>query len=195
MGDFWAVLTHRWGGSGSAPQWALLKSWGYIWAEFVLCIEVCLGSCVVVARTGRNLCASVLTLSLWSLSRMWWHSLQDTALCLAPLHTAASPSRPGSVSVAGKWFRFPPEPSSTFSCHERKQCPDAVQAVRGAAVEFLCQQYLQWSPQEWLMCLGAVRCRSRSVSVCRRMLSSYTLLPPIACLGLEAVLCSWLIVG
>lgn len=28
--------------------------WGYIWAGFALCIEASLGSCVVMARTGRN---------------------------------------------------------------------------------------------------------------------------------------------
>lgn len=27
--------------------------WGYIWAEFAFCIEASLGSCVVMARTGR----------------------------------------------------------------------------------------------------------------------------------------------
>lgn len=152
--------------------------WGYIWAEFALRIEVSLGSCVVVARTGRNLCWSV-TFSLRSLSRMWWHSLQDTASCLVPLHAAASPSRPGCVSVAVKWFPFPTEPSSTFSCHERlweKAVPRCCWSSERSCRGFLCQQYLPWLPQEWSMPLGAVPRRNKSVSACRRALS-----PPVNC--------------
>lgn len=157
--------------------------WGYIWSEFALLIEVSLGSCVVAARTRRNLCWSV-TLSLWSLSRMWWHSPRDTTSCLALLHTAASPSRPGmcfstGVSVAGEWFPFPTEPGSTFSCHEclweqavPQCCPGSERSYRGS----VWQQYLQQLPQEQSMPLGAVLCRSEPVSACRRMLS-----PPVPC--------------
>lgn len=124
---------------GEAQPYKLCWSpWGYIWAEFALCIEASLGSCVVTARTGRNLCWSVI-LSLWNLSRMWWHSPQDTASCLVWLHAAASPSRLGIVSVLGKWWPIPAEPNSAFSCSdsgETKQSPGVVQAVRGAVEGF-----------------------------------------------------------
>lgn len=151
--------------------------WAYIWAEFALLIEVSSVSCVVAARTGKNLCWSV-KLSLQSLSRMWWHSPQDTTSCLVPLHAAVSSSRPGCVSVADKWFPFTTEPNSTFSCHEHvweRAVPRCCPGERSCR-EFLCQQYLQRLPQEPSMPLGAVLCRSESVSACRRMPC-----PPLPC--------------
>lgn len=148
--------------SQAQPSSELCSSpWGYIWAEFALCIEVSLGSCVVTARTGRNLFGSV-TLSLQSLSRMRWHSPQNTASCFVLFHAAAPPSRPGCVSVAGKWLLFPTEPSETFSwvCQEcpwektmPQCCADSERTCRG----FLCQQHLQQLPQEQSTFLGAVQ--------------------------------------
>lgn len=167
--------------------------WGYIWAEFALPIEVSSGSCVVTARTGRNLCWSV-TLSLWTLSRMWWHPPQDTASCLVPLHAAASPSRPGCVSVAGEWFSFPTEPSPTFSCHQCLwekavpwHCLGSEKELQGVSLPAVPAAVAPEAVDAPWSCAVQER-----VGLClqKGALSSCALFPSAGCAGPEAALCS-----
>lgn len=98
------------------------------------------------------------------------------------LYAAASPFRPGCVSVAGELLPFATEPGS--AC-ERQQCSDAIQAAGGAAGA---------SPTAVPAAVAPWSCAVQErIGLClqKDVVSSCTLLTSVGCVGSKAAPCSW----